>query len=77
MEQLSQVVHLNFQGTPKILDRGDVETMSDLVPSVGQSRLFYDAFKSSRSILEFWVDTNHRLEDEIFVVGFLDTIDDD
>ena len=89
--ELTQVVHLDFQGTPKTLDWGVVETTSDPGHAVGQSCVFNHAFEPSRGILESSVAMNHRsrscteprdrryhrLEHERIVVGPPDAIGDD
>ena len=89
--ELTQVVHLHFQGAPKTLDRGVVDATSDPGHAVGQSRVFHHAFEPSRGILEPSVAMDHRtrscaepcdrwhhrLEDERVVVGFPDAIGDD
>ena len=89
--ELTQVLHLDFQGTPKTLDRGVVETTSDPGHAVGQPRVFYHAFEPSRGILEPSVAMDHRtcscteprdgwhhrMEHEPVVVGPPDAIGDD
>lgn len=58
--ELTQVVHLYFQGTPKALDWGVVDATSDTGHAVGQSRVFHHAFESTRGVLEPSVAMNHR-----------------
>ena len=89
--ELTQVVHLHFQGAPKTLDRGVVDATSDPGHAVGQPRIFYYAFEPSRCVLISSVAMDHRtrscaepcdrwhhrLEDERVVVRFPDAIGDD
>ena len=89
--KLTQVVHLDFQGTPKALDRGVVDATSDPGHAVGQSCVLCHLPEASRGILEPSVAVDHRarssaepvdrrlhrLEDERVVVGLPDAIGDD
>ena len=89
--KLTQVVHLDFQGTPKALDRGVVDATSDPGHAVGQPRVFYHAFEPFRCVLISSVAMDHRtrscteprdcwhhrLEDEPVVVRLPDAIGDD
>ncbi len=86
--ELTQIVPLDFQGTPKILNRGVVETTSDPGHIVGQPCVFHHALEPARGILEPSVTMDyrtrfcaeprdgwdHRLEDEPVIVGFPDAI---